>query len=290
MAKLILMQGLPASGKSTKAAELLKEYGNAVRLNRDLLRTMLHCDVWSGPREKLTRDAVRMLAMRFLTHKTVGVVIVDDTNLRTGTVAMWEQLAGECDASCEIVRMGTPMEECLRRDALREKPVGRHVIVGMALQHGLYPAPAKGIVLCDIDGTIADCTHRRHFVQKEPKNWQEFFDAMTGDSVRRDILRQVNELYAAGHHVLFVSGRPETHRHETEGWLHWQCDLKQPIVFMRRAGDHRSDVEVKQEMLDTYFHQREWITHVFDDRPSVINGVWRPAGLNVIDCGDGTEF
>ncbi len=38
MSKLIIMQGLPASGKSTRAEEILREDGNAVRINRDQLR------------------------------------------------------------------------------------------------------------------------------------------------------------------------------------------------------------------------------------------------------------
>ena len=35
MAKFVLLQGLPASGKTTLARQLLADYGNAVRLNRN---------------------------------------------------------------------------------------------------------------------------------------------------------------------------------------------------------------------------------------------------------------
>lgn len=58
MAKLTIMRGLPASGKSTKAKELLS-VGNTVRINKDLLRTMLHFDTFTGRNEGMTRDAAR---------------------------------------------------------------------------------------------------------------------------------------------------------------------------------------------------------------------------------------
>ena len=48
MSKLIMLSGLPASGKTTKARELMVEYGNAVRVNKDDLRDMLHTGSWSG--------------------------------------------------------------------------------------------------------------------------------------------------------------------------------------------------------------------------------------------------
>jgi hypothetical protein len=30
-------------------------------------------------------------------------------------------------------------------------------------------------ILVDIDGTLADCTHRLHHIQKQPKDWDAFF-------------------------------------------------------------------------------------------------------------------
>ena len=29
-------------------------------------------------------------------------------------------------------------------------------------------------VICDIDGTVADCSHRLHWIQSKPKNWKAF--------------------------------------------------------------------------------------------------------------------
>ena len=59
---------------------------------------------------------------------------------------------------------------------------------------------------------------------------------------------------------------------------------------MRRAGDHRPDTVVKEEMLRTYFPDQSWIHCAIDDRPSVISGVWKKHGISCIDVGNGVEF
>ena len=290
MARLVLMQGLPCSGKSTKCKELLAEYGNAVRLNRDLLRLCLHHDTpWSGRQERITKDVARAIAKHILADDKVGVLLIDDCNLHQGTVESWRSLAQECDAKFEMIRIDTPLDECLRRDAIREKPVGRHVIIGMAMQYGLAPRPIKGYVLCDLDGTLADITHRLHYVKQEPKDWDGFFGAMGRDTLRLDVAQQVHALRDEGYEVVFVSGRPDNYRAVTEDWLrlHGFPDTRYPILFMRRAGDRRPDTVVKEEILRTYFPDLSLIHLVFDDRARVIQEVWRKHGLNVVDVGNG---
>lgn len=291
MSRLMCMQGLPASGKSTRAKALMAEYGNAVRINRDLLRTMLHCDVWSGKKEGITLTASRALTRQMLSLPDVGCVIIDDTNLSPGVVESWRHLAHETESRFDIVRMDTPMEECIRRDQARAKEVGAHVIVGMALKYGLYPMPEKGFVLCDIDGTLADITRRKHFVDGEgTKDWDGFFANIDRDTPREDIALAVATLQREGYDVILVSGRPEWTRDTTELWLYTHCpDLDWSALFMRRTGDHRPDTVVKEEILTTYFPDLSKICCVYDDRPSVIR-MWESHGLTVVNCGDGTEF
>lgn len=285
MSKLVLLQGLVASGKTTRARVLHEEYApNAVRLNRDELRAMLHAGPWTEKQEGITRDVARALAKHLLAEMPMtGVVIVDDTNLDPRTVESWKTLAKEHDATLEIVRLDTPLAECLRRDTARAKPAGRSVVIGMALQYGLYPKPEKGFVLCDLDGTLANIDHRWHFVQQEPKDWQAFFEAMPADTVCSVVLETLEIAYKQGHAVFFVTGRPDTYRVQTEVWLEDICSWQEPVVFMRRGGDHRSDIVVKEEMLMRYFPDVSWIETAIDDRPSVIDQVWLRHGISVID-------
>ena len=290
MKKLICMQGLQASGKTTRAKELVKEYGNAVRVNRDLLRTMLHFDVWSGAKESITRGVERQMVLRLLQEIQVGVVIVDDTNLSAGTIDRWKDVAKACNAEFELWRMDTPLEECLRRDAQREKPVGKSVIVGTACQYGLYPFPPQGSIICDIDGTLANCTHRLKWIRQEPKNWTRFFEEMVFDTPRDVILDNVLAYQETGHPIFLVSGRPDNYRSQTETWLWEFCSgLVYQALFMRRAGDHRPDTIVKEEILKRYFPDLSCIKYVIDDRPSVLR-MWANHGLQTIDVGTGEDF
>ncbi len=35
----------------------------------------------------------------------------------------------------------------------------------------------KNTVIFDIDGTLADCSHRLHHIQKDPADWDGFYEA-----------------------------------------------------------------------------------------------------------------
>lgn len=282
-----MMRGLPASGKSTKAKEIVEQGGNWVRLNRDLLRTMLHFNKWSGTNEAQTIDAMKALARMYL--KGGVSVVVDDTNLGDKHKQSWSGIAQECDAKFEVVDMETPLTECLIRDLNRDPRVGDAVILGMALQYGLYPKPLKPFVICDIDGTVADCEHRKHHLNGEKKDWKAFFADMANDTPRTEVIEQVREYQDKGHQIIFVSARPEDYRDVTERWLIEHTHLNHAALIMRRSGDTRPDTEVKEQIFKTYFEGKYPIEVVFDDRPSIIR-MWRSHGLTVTDVGDGVEF
>lgn len=287
MPKIVMMKGLPASGKSTRAKELVNG-GSFIRVNRDLLREMLHNGRWSGKNEDMTILAEKAIAKQALYN---GInVVVDDTNLNPSNEAMWRGIADECSAKFEVEELTTPFDECIRRDAERSASVGRDVIVGMALQWNLFPVPDKGIVLCDLDGTLCDIKHRLKYAKGEEKNWTKFFEGIPGDGLRTSTLNIIQQAYSRGHKIFFVSARPEDYRVATIDWLKENLppDFVYSGLIMRRSHDKRDDVIVKQELYDKYF-KRFKIEFVVDDRPSVIE-MWRKNGLEVIDVGDGIPF
>lgn len=298
MSKLTILSGLPASGKSTKAKELIEKSGNTIRVNKDILRTMLHFDEWTGRNESFTRDAERCLAREFL---RCGInVIVDDTNLAAGNKESWRQLAEEMDAKFEHVNIDTHWGECLERDKGRQNSVGRDVIIGMAMRLELMEKPEKGYVLCDLDGTLADIRHRLHFVNPEwavkkgiefKKDWKAFFDGIPYDEPRIEIVDMLAKFENDGYEIIFLSARSEDYRETTERWIDkvFKGYRIHKTLIMRRSGDSRPDTEVKKQILDSYFPHKDWIHKVVDDRPSVIR-MWRENGLDVIDVGSGKEF
>lgn len=292
MSKIIILKGLPASGKSTKAKELIESYGNCVRINKDLLRTMLHFDKFNFKNEELTQEASKVLAKTYLNE---GVnVIIDDTNLNPKVVQSWVDLAKETKSKIEYHDIKTPYLECISRDTQRmdrgERGVGEAVITRMALQYDRHKEvihPYDKVIICDIDGTVADLSHRLHHVKKEKPDWLSFFAEMSQDTPKSEVLSQV-----ARHSrqeeamVIFVSARPENYRKETEDWI--TKHFSKSKIIMRPANDTREDQIVKEEIYNKYLKNLNIIA-VYDDRPRVIR-MWESKGLHVIDCGTGEEF
>jgi predicted kinase len=323
MAKVILMKGLPGSGKSTHAKELMRGGGNFYRVNRDHLREMLYFTEFRGNRERMVIDIEQQIVQKLLLDYGSNV-IVDDCNLGQKHHDMWknflegEQFSALRPINLETKFVDTPLEECIERDRRRDRSVGRSVIVGMAMQYELYK-PEK-VVICDIDGTIADLAHRRHYVHKDcpscdgngidgqvcaknkgdihsadvvkhpmDKDWKSFFAELPADTVITSTAQQLWQKINQGCTVFYVSARPEDHRKATEEWLKRVGAPNYKALFMRRAGDKRDDDLIKEELLNKYFPNKAVIDTVFDDRPRVIR-MWRKNGLQVVDCGDGREF
>lgn len=288
MAKLLMMRGLPGSGKTTRAKEMMREAGNYVRVNRDELRPMLHGDAkWSGKKEKVTRHVQRSMVESLLNNDYS--VIVDDTNLRDADRERWSHVARECHAKFQIIDMDTPYEKCVDRDLSRSNGVGVHVVTSMALSSGRFPY--RNIILCDIDGTIADLTHRLHYIKDGNRDWDSFFAEVGDDDFRRDVWKQVvADAKENDARIIFLSGRSDIAREDTETWLWQHCggDINMPIVLMRREFDRRPDTDVKRDIFDWHFNDYN-IVRVYDDRPRLVS-MWREMGLNVVDCGDGVDF
>jgi len=293
--KLIMLSGLPASGKSTRAKEIV-EQGNWVRVNRDLLREMLHFGEYSGRHEGVVVDAEKILVKSLLLDGQN--VVIDDCNLNPKNKEMWSSIAKAMEASFESKFVDTDYFQCLKRDILRgDKEIGRDVITRMALQYGLYPKPAKGFVLCDLDGTLADVRHRLGFVRPEyfkgpgdfVKSWKDFFENLGGDTMRHEVLSQVVARQDDGYEIILVSARPEKYKKETEKWLSDYPQLRYKCIIMRKDNDKRPDTDIKQQIYDTYFKGKYPIHCIFDDRPVVIR-MWKSNGLDVVDVGGGVEF
>lgn len=286
MSKLLMLSGLPASGKSTRAEEIVKK-SNWIRVNRDLLRTMLHFDKFSGHNEELTVSAEKAIAsMALLTGISV---VVDDTNLNPKNKVMWSDLARLNNASFETEFVDCHIKTCIKRDQARTKKVGESVIKKMALQYLDYMKGEQAII-CDLDGTLCDISHRLDFVSKEPKDWKGFFGAIPEDTIRKNVNEKINNILLRDMKIklIFVSARPETYRDDTEGWLSINYPYNYDALIMREAHDKRPDTEVKSDIYEKYLKNLN-IIKVFDDRPSVIR-MWRSKGLDVEDVGNGVEF
>jgi hypothetical protein len=101
------------------------------------------------------------------------------------------------------------------------------------------------------------------------------------------IVRLVKDLLQVGETVVFMSGRDESCRAETEAWLAAHVDdAFQPVLHMRPAGDNRKDSIVKRDLFEEHIAGRYAVRFVLDDRDQVV-AMWRATGLTVLQVADG---
>jgi FMN phosphatase YigB (HAD superfamily) len=154
-------------------------------------------------------------------------------------------------------------------------------------------------VIFDIDGTIADIEHRRHFVRSKPKNWPAFVRGIKDDKPYTDIIWLMNTLYHMGTKILIASGRSENDRKDTVAWLEAQHIWQRPSLtetgrdvteyeklYMRASGDYRDDTIVKREILDVMRSDGFDPRMAIDDRNKVVD-MWREAGLRCLQVAPG---
>ena len=136
------------------------------------------------------------------------------------------------------------------------------------------------VIICDIDGTISDATHRLHLIKSKPKNWKHFFAQSIHDSIYEDVHWLVNLFVETGNKVLFVTARPENEREKTIEWLHNIADMKGKYekLYMRYPGDYRDDNIVKKDILQEIYNDGYDPFLALDDRDHVVN-MWRQEGL-----------
>jgi hypothetical protein len=140
-------------------------------------------------------------------------------------------------------------------------------------------------IIMDIDGTLADLTHRRHFVATKPKNWPAFDKGIPDDTPHEDIIYLNNLLFRAGHQIIISSGRSDRQRVQTEDWL-TKYGVCYQAIYMRRDGDYRSDDIVKEEMLEQMIKDGWDPKMAFDDRQRVVD-MWRRRGIRCLQVAPG---
>ncbi len=137
----------------------------------------------------------------------------------------------------------------------------------------------------DIDGTIADLSHRLPHIQKTPKDWTAFFASVADDAPIEHTIKLAIDVALAGANIVYVSGRSDECREATEAWLKRHA-LPEGKVFMRKQGDHRPDHQVKVELLAELRAEGHNPVMAFDDRNGVVK-MWRELGIPCAQVADG---
>lgn len=276
--KLLMLKGLPGSGKSTWARQFIADNRGWVRVNKDTLRSMI---VYHRKDEDLIcqfRDTIIIHA--FIDKKNV---IVDDTNFHPKHERALRSIADAHGAEFEVKVFDTPIEDCIKNDLKRPESVGERVIRQMHEQYirpvirAKYPQDITlpKAIICDLDGTLAHAGHRN------------VYDASTCDDDDIDpVVQDILFRYAdAGHKILFTSGRDEAYRPQTKIFL-LRAGMDDYELFMRPYGDRRKDHVIKLELFERNIYGRYNVEFVLDDRQRVVD-MWRDVGLKVLQVEEG---
>jgi predicted kinase len=284
MKKVIILKGLPASGKTTYAKKLIDENpGMYKRVNKDDLRAMLDNGKWSKSNENLVlklRDDIILAALA-----DGKSVIVDDTNLAEKHVLHIQELV-KGKAVVETKFFEATVKECIERDLKRSVSVGEKVIRGMWEQF-LKPQDEKlpHAIICDLDGTLALLNGRNPYDAStcEQDGLNEPVAQIIGDAIRR------------GLHMIFVSGREDKYRNQTKAFIVKHLADKSTdhgkwifsyMLHMRKSGDKRKDSIIKREIFDEHIFGNFYVEFVLDDRNQVVE-MWRELGLTCFQVAEG---
>jgi len=151
------------------------------------------------------------------------------------------------------------------------------------------------LYIFDLDGTLADLKHRRHFVERpsfnlfDPKEriqankpWKPNWDAFHAACVDDTPINAIIDVLACVRHnesdVWIWSGRMSTVSAETFRWLQ-DHHIRFDQLKMRPAGDYTPDDQLKESWLHALSPEdRARLVMVFDDRQRVVD-MWRRNGV-----------
>ena len=309
MTTLHITRGIPSSGKTTWAKKWVSEDPDTrIRVNRDDLRMMSF-----GRAGRLTHEQESMITsmsrMSVKNALTNGIdVVVDDMHLRPKYIQEWVNLCSALDADWEIHEFPITVEEAIGRDQGVDRPeayrVGEEVIGEIAQK--FYPngrfipfSPKEkdtssdsevkyngtqdkpDAIIVDIDGTVAKMDGR------SPYDY-----SLVSTDNRNHVVADLVELLSSFMHIIYVSGRPDSCREDTEEWLRaniwtWLGGVTQDdCLYMRKEEDGRPDTMVKLEIFNKYIRDNYNVRFVLDDRNSVVE-MWRNLGLTCLQVDEG---
>lgn len=115
----------------------------------------------------------------------------------------------------------------------------------------------------DIDATLSDVRHRLHHLRRRPKRWDAFFAAAGADDPLSEGLA-VAQTLAAGHEIVYLTGRPERIRRATQSWLE-RYRLPPGRLLMRGDADRSPSAVMKLRKLRRLAAERTVAVLVDDD-------------------------
>lgn len=296
--KIILLCGIPASGKSTWRDKFLRDNTDYVCVSRDDFRYMLRNQGWIEPKgEKMITELVHNAIMTAV--KSKFNVIVDQTNVN---LRFLNELVSFCEklADVDFKIIDIKKEVAIERDANRERSVGKDVIEKMYKNYlELFnsnfdfsprkkkPHIAKNIkwkrngnlpnaVIFDIDGTLAHMQGKRGTF-----DWNK----VNLDVVDEKVRATLNAYRKAGYVIIVITGRDGVSKDMTVQWL-TDNKIEFNILYTKPENDFRKDTITKTEIFNNNIKGKYNVLAAYDDRKQAVN-MWRGLGIKCYQVEDG---
>ena len=169
-------------------------------------------------------------------------------------------------------------------------------------------------IVWDLDGTLADATHREHLLEGDNPDWDAFFAASDGDEPIPHAIEVFQALRGAGHKMEIWTGRDrgeddavlkttldwlreyvglgfeDASRYFADKYFPYDGTHQIPVpVRMRphaRHGEHIADTDLKEGWLKGAVAMGKPPQLAFDDRDRVVK-MWRDLGVPCFQVAPG---
>ena len=139
-------------------------------------------------------------------------------------------------------------------------------------------------IVFDIDGVLADCSHRLHYIQGEDKDYNKFY---SDEEIMKDkpilnldkILFNIQCADGSSIDIKFITARNIKSITATAEWLekYFSIMVEEGDILMRPKNDYRPAHEVKKDLIEKHIGF-ENILFAFDDDDQV-NEMYKKHGV-----------
>lgn len=295
--KILILIGIPASGKSTWAKEFTKYNDDWIRVNRDDFRSMLKSQqLCENKIESMITSMVNDTIETSLASKLN--VIVDNTNLKEKYINdIINKFKYSADIDYRVFDIS--LNKAVERDTLRPNPVGETVIKKMYQNYKNlldtfnfqpisknryrptispnFNSNLPDAVIFDIDGTIA------HMKNRGPFDWDQVYK----DDLNNIVAEHIEFHKSKGREIIIVTGRDESCKDITIEWLELH-NIKFDQIFTRPKDDYRKDTVVKKEIYNNEILNKYNLLCVYDDRLQIID-MWYEQNIFTFNVNQGNH-
>lgn len=285
--QILLLVGVPGSGKSTFAKYFIRTEENWMRLCRDDFRMMQFTNSnLNSHEEKMITLMLDTSIETLLKNKTN--VVIDATHCRANYLQHYiDRFNHLADISFKVFEEDKQViaERCEKRykntgklispqtqnkfmnelAQLKQefdfsiRPLVKQDEVKVAEQDLSLPKA----IICDLDGTLALMNGRNPFEASHCDT----------DKLNTPVANILKTFAQEGYHILLVSGRENKFRDPTITFL-TKHTIPYHQLWMRESKDFRKDAIVKREIFEREIKNKYFIEFVLDDRDQVVE-LWR---------------